>query len=135
MAIHAKHVFGIQSGLFRTGKELARGYPLGSPCRFFIKKRVASHSLIFSIWGGKDPTPLSAPAKRAKVHNGQLQPDEPDSFTFLCRISGQPNIPSACFQRVLPLPQRKDLQQSSKQNLQQPLVAPPMKATHFCIQS
>jgi hypothetical protein len=108
---------------------------LAVPAHFFIKKRVASRSLIFSIWGGKDPTPLSAPEKRAKEHNGQLQPDEQDSFTLLCCVSGHPNIPSACFQRVLPLHQRKDFQQRSKQNLQQPLVAPPMKATLFVIQS
>jgi hypothetical protein len=30
--LHAKHVFGIQSGVFRTGKELTRDYPLGSLC-------------------------------------------------------------------------------------------------------
>jgi hypothetical protein len=31
----------------------------------------------------------------------------------------------------LPLPQRKDFQQRSKQNLLQPLLVPPMKATPF----
>jgi hypothetical protein len=96
-AIHAKHVFGIQSGLFRTGKELTRGDPLGSPCTLLHQEEGGfSFTQFFRSGAAKTDTALTRLQKGANV--GRLPHDEPAIRSPFCAaFRVNPNIPSVYF--------------------------------------